>query len=125
MHLDCRPDAAKKVLSECQHLDEYLATPAVIPNVNRRRKELTKYFTQASTPKQPETLCEKFYSEINAFDYSRAHLSFTAEECALMRQSCFAGLDHRFAEGADLTLTDIVLFPCLSIILVNSIDFLF
>ena len=40
-----------------------------------------------------------------------------------MKQSCFAGLDHRYAEGADLTLTDIVLFPCLSIILVNSIDF--
>ena len=113
-------DSAAQCLVELQHLEDYLAKPAIIPNCNSRRRQMLKQTTQSSINKQPVTLCEQFYAEVNAFDYAvmSEHLSF-AEECAHMRHSCLAGVHHRFVEGADLTLTDIILFPSLSTLLVR------
>ena len=91
---------------EILKLENHMGEPPIISNINKRRQELSK--KPKSTSSVDQKLSDQMKKALNFRDIGDT----TVDE-----------LEHNYAEGLDFTLTDLVLFPCVSCLLVSVTDF--
>ena len=93
------------IIENLESVERFLARPPKVPNINKRKTRSQEHVAAKSMKIESKSVCEEIYSEVNScveFDSSTSRI------------------DHNFLEGPDITVTDLIFFPCLTLIWVRK-----
>ena len=102
---------------EVLKLENHLRSPAIIRNKAKRKREGLIRLAQ-------DEQVEKF-TDITS-EMKNISISCRQDENGSKgnEDDAIPGMQHIYAEGTDLTLTDLIIFPCISLLLVSTDIFL-
>ena len=104
-HLMSETASTEDVRDGFENLEKYLARPAVTPSLNKRKVRNSQQHAGGKMLKRgKQSIDEQFKRELKE---------------SLEEFSAVSTNEHAYLEGRDLTVVDLIVFPCVTLLWVN------